>query len=292
MHTLDRQTLRKIQILELLCLDELVRICEKNNIKYFLIGGTLIGTVRNKGFIPWDDDIDIGMSRQDFDRFIEICKRELNTEKFFLQTPQSEKGNADFEIARIRLNGTHFKEHHRRNLNLHDGFFIEILPYDDLPENDKKAKKYYFKFKYLKRIVGIRMGYRYQLGKVYKRILFYIITFFSKIIPLKILYNKAVNYHKQYENTNSSKVFLLGGAYNYKKESHLRSSIEEFTQLEFEGKMYPVPKNYDAFLKEEYGDYLTPPPPEKQINGCLVDDVDFGPYEDYINKMMKSSTDC
>ena len=194
----DLKTLRKIQLLELLNLEELVRICNKHNIQYFLIGGTLIGAVRHKGFIPWDDDIDVGMLRKDFDRFIEVCKTELNTEKFFLQTPQTEKGSADFEIARIRLNNTHLKEYHRRNLNLHDGFFIEILPYDDLPEDDKKAKKYYFKFKYLKRIVGIRMGYRYQLGRVYKRIIFYIVTFFSRLIPLNYLYNKAVNYHKKY----------------------------------------------------------------------------------------------
>ena len=281
----DLKTLRKIQLLELLNLEELVRICNKHNIQYFLIGGTLIGAVRHKGFIPWDDDIDVGMLRKDFDRFIEVCKTELNTEKFFLQTPQTEKGSADFEIARIRLNNTHLKEYHRRNLNLHDGFFIEILPYDDLPEDDKKAKKYYFKFKYLKRIVGIRMGYRYQLGRVYKRIIFYIVTFFSRLIPLNYLYNKAVNYHKKYENTNSSKVFLLGGAYNYKKESHLRKTVEEYTQLEFEGKNYPVPKNYDMFLREEYGDYLTPPPPERQKSSCLAEYVDFGPYEEYVNSL-------
>ena len=282
----DLQKLRKIQLLELLNLEELVRICNKHKIQYFLIGGTLIGAVRHKGFIPWDDDIDIGMLRKDFDRFIEVCKTELNTEKFFLQTPETEKGSADFEIARIRLNNTHLVEYHRRNLKLHDGLFIEILPYDDLPEDDKTAKNYYFTFKYLKRIVGIRMGYRYQLERVYKRIIFYIITFLSKVIPLKYLYNKALNYHKKYENTNSSKVFLLGGAYNYRKESHLRKTVEEYTELEFEGKKYPVPKNYDAFLREEYGDYLTPPPVEKQVSRCYAEYIDFGPYEEYLNSKL------
>lgn len=286
-HYLDKETLRKIQILELLCLEELVRICEKHKINYFLIGGTLIGAVRHKGFIPWDDDIDIGMLRKDFDKFIEVCKSELNTSKFFLQLPETEKGNADFEIARIRLNDTHFIEHHRRKLKLHDGMFIEILPYDDLPEDDKTAKHYYFKFKYLKRLVGIRMGYRYLLGILPKRILFYTVTFFSQIIPLRYFYNKTINYHKQYENTNSPNVFLLGGAYNYKKETHLRSTVQEFTQLEFEGKTYPVPKNYDLFLREEYGDYMTPPPVEKQVNKCLVEKIDFGPYKEYLENFNK-----
>ena len=279
---LDRETLRKIQLLELLCLDEVVRICEKHNLKYFLIGGTLIGAVRDKGFIPWDDDIDIGMLREDFEKFIEICKTDIDTNKFFFQIPETEKGCADFGIARIRLNGTHFVEAHRRNLKIHNGFFVEILPYDALPENDRTAKWYYYSFKYLKRIVGLRMGYKYKMSSIPKRIFLYVLTFFSYIFPLKYLYNKVNNYHKKYVNPDSEKIFLKCGAYNYKKETHSRASVQKLETLEFEGKQYPVPNNYDAFLREEYGDYMTPPPPEKQINPCLVESVDFGPYEEYL----------
>ena len=71
---LNQEQLNKIHKIELICLDELVRICDKHNINYFLIGGTLIGAIRHKGFIPWDDDIDITMFRKDYERFISICK--------------------------------------------------------------------------------------------------------------------------------------------------------------------------------------------------------------------------
>ena len=96
---------------------------------------------------------------------------------------------------------------------------------------------------------------------------------------MKFLYKKALHYHTGYDNPESKDVFLLSGAYNYKKERHARTSVQTFTTLEFEGKMYPVPKNYDAFLREEYGDYMTLPPPEERVNPSLVDFVDFGDYD-------------
>ena len=276
---LDRQTLRKLQLQELKCLKELKRICDENNIKYFLIGGTLIGAVRHKGFIPWDDDIDVGMLRSEYDKFCKICPEKINKELFYFQIPEVEEGNADFEIARIRLNGTHFVQRHRTKLkNSHDGCFIEILPYDDLPPTKFKCDVYHKYFRIMKRVVGCRMNYGYHINNPVKRFVFYSGVFLSRIIPLKILYNQMLNYHLKYFNTDSEKVFLLAGAYNWKKESHLRSTVSEFTTLEFEGESYNVPKNYDLFLKEQYGDYMTLPPVEEQVNKCFVKSIDFGPY--------------
>ncbi len=277
-YKLDLPTLRKLQLAELECLKELKRICDENNIKYFLIGGTLIGAARHKGFIPWDDDIDIGMVRSEYDRFCEICPKVINKEKFFFQIPQVD-GCADFEIARIRLNETHFVQRHRQKLTYNDGIFIEIIPYDDLPSTEFKCNYYYQYFKIMKRLVGARMGYIYQIRNKFHRFLFFTAVFLSRIIPVKYLYNKMLNYHLKYSNTNSEYVFLLAGAYNWKKEKHLRTTISEFTTLEFEGDSYPVPKKYDLFLREQYGDYMTPPPVDKQVNKCYVMSIDFGPYK-------------
>lgn len=275
---LSRETLRKLQLCELLCLDEVKRICEENNIPYFLIGGTLIGAVRGKGFIPWDDDIDIGMLRSDYERFCSIAPEKINKEKFFFQIPQTESGCADFAIARIRLNNTHIVLEHRKNLKLHDGFFVEVFPYDSLPPTAFKATVYHEKFLMYKKIAGNRLGYNYTYNKFYKRFIFTVVKTFSYITPIKKLCKRMNNYYKKYDDATSSKVFLLSGAYDWKKESHLRTTVQEYTELEFEGKMYPVPKNYDLFLREQYGDYMTPPDEADCFGKLAVEAIDFGPY--------------
>ncbi len=276
--SLDKETLRKLQLTELNCLEEVRRICELHNLKYFLIAGTLIGAIRHKGFIPWDDDIDIGMMRSDFDKFIEYCKTDLDTSRFFLQTPETEKGSADFELARIRLNGTKFLENHRKNLNIHHGIFVEVFPYDDLPDNKIHTALYSDSFRLLKKAVGVRMGYKYKAKNLLNRFLIYFISFFTRFIPLKKLIYKMNNYHLKYQKADSKWVFLIAGGTSYKKERHLRSTVTELTTAEFEGKLYPIPKDYDKFLTEQYGDYMTPPPVEKQVNQCEVEEIDFGSY--------------
>lgn len=279
--TFTPDTLRKLQLVEMKALDEVKRICELHDLKYFLIAGNLIGAIRHKGFIPWDDDIDIGMMRRDYDKFIEYCKTDLDTEHFFLQTPSTEKGNADFELARIRINGTKFIEKHRKDLNLHNGIFVEVFPYDDLPESNFCSFFYGNSFIMLKKAAGVRLGYHYGENSKLKKAVLTVITFFSKIIPLKKLLKILDNYHLKYQNPNSKWVFLIAGGTSYKKERHLRKTVTELTTTEFEGKQYPIPKDYDTFLTEQYGDYMTPPPEDKRANVYhTIEELDFGPYGD------------
>ena len=275
---LDNDTLRKLQLTELRCLDEVKRICELHDIKYFLIAGTLIGAIRHKGFIPWDDDIDIGMMRSDYEKFIEACKTDLDKEHFFLQTPYTEKDSGDFELARIRLNNTKFIESYRKDLNIHHGIFVEVFPYDDLPESPLHCLFYSDSFRILKKAVGLRMGYHYKAKNLLNRFIIYFVSFCTRINSLEKMKTKLNNYHLKYQNPDSEYVFLIAGGTSYKEERHLRKTVTELTTTEFEGKQYPIPKNYHDFLTEQYGDYMTPPPKEKQVNKCFVEEIDFGPY--------------
>ena len=205
----------------------------------------------------------------------------MDTEHFFLQTPSTEKGSADFELARIRINGTKYVEKHRKDLNLHNGIFVEVLPYDDLPDNNLHSFFYYYFFILLKKAAGVRLGYHYGKDSTLKKLLLSCIAFFSKVIPLDKLVKKLETYHLNYQNPSSKYVFLMAGRYSYKKERHLRSTVTELTTTEFEGKQYPIPKDYDTFLTEQYGDYMTLPPEDKRVNNYhTIEEIDFGPYQE------------
>ena len=133
------------------------------------------------------------MLREDYDRFLKIAEKEIDKENFFLQITETEEGCYDYEIARIRLNDTHFVQHHRKNISLHDGFFSEIIPYDDLPDSNLRSFFYEKYFKYMKKILGIRKGYRYQIENPLKEKLFYFITLEKN--PTKLFRDLSLKAH-------------------------------------------------------------------------------------------------
>jgi lipopolysaccharide cholinephosphotransferase len=120
-------------------LAEIDRICMKYDIKYFVTGGTAIGVYFWQSIIPWDDDVDVGMTRYNYIRFIEVAQAELG-DKYFLQTPQTDKHSLFF-FAKVRKNGTIFSESQFQHVNMHQGIYVDIFPFDDIPENESKQKR-------------------------------------------------------------------------------------------------------------------------------------------------------
>ena len=224
----DKETLDKLHKVELSILDDFVKVCEKNDLTYFLIGGSLLGAVRHKGFIPWDDDIDIGMPRKDYDKFIEIGQKELG-DKYYVDCFER---NKDFYLpfVKIKLNGTVFDEEVAKCYPHHKGIFIDIFAF----ENVKNTKK-----------IGLccclfpwRTMMRFQ--------------------------KKLMTWNK---NDNSMYVNPLSGSYAYEKETNLRTTVLPVKKIMFEGKMYNGMTDNDTYLRKIYGDnYMELPPLEKRIN--------------------------
>ena len=130
--------LKTLQNIELEILDEFIRVCEKNQLTYFLIGGSCIGAVRHHGFIPWDDDIDVGMPREDYEKLVEIAADELNPEYFF-QNYHSEK-NCGLIFGKIRKNNTILSENYSYHIHMHQGVWIDIFPYDQIGDKPELSK--------------------------------------------------------------------------------------------------------------------------------------------------------
>lgn len=267
---IDSKTLVKLHHVELEILNEIDKICKNNNIEYFLIGGTLLGAIRHKGFIPWDDDLDIAMTRDNYEKFINIAIDELDN-KYFLE---NYKTNPDcyFPFTKIRKNNTIMDEKATSHIDNHKGIFVDIFPFDNLENKDS--------FLTLLRVLLIRSITETVFVKkgVYKSFFKYcnhpLISLCFSIFSCKKLFNMQEK--MCIKDDDSSKYYAsLIGAYAFKKECFLKKELFPLTIATFEGKEYFVFKNYDEFLRSVYGDYLKMPPKEKRVNHSAMK-INFG----------------
>lgn len=246
-------------------LDEVDRICQKNNIQYFMTGGTLIGAVRHKGFIPWDDDIDLGMPRKDYKKFIKCCKKDLSSKYILDFFPVNKKSYHLF--GKVRIKGTELVESDIKDCKLNHEIWIDIFPYDNIKK--EYTKLHYFKNNFRKnmqKIINLKVGINSTLSEYRKKhkVIMTAIDLFVKIIPLKVLMgitNMIISLNK---NEKSKYLSCMVGGLALEKETHLKSEVFPTVKLEFEGKKYPCPKEYDKILTRIYGDYMKLPPVEKR----------------------------
>lgn len=279
----------KLRTLQLTILDialEFQRICEENNIKYFLIGGTLLGAVRHKGFIPWDDDMDVGMLREEYEKFLEICSKELEKE-FSLQTYESDKYHTH-PFAKIRINNTLLIEDYAVNSKQNNGIYLDIFPYDNMPDNKFLQKIHYFFFKLLKWAAMGKNDYCFVEKKKrrFAKAMSIVFFFFSKKKTMQLCEKTC----KMFNNKKTKNVINMGGAYKY-KEFTLKSNLENLTKLEFEGYEFSVPVRYKELLTNMYGDYMQLPPVEQRGNQHSMVNIDIGNYQ-IKNKNYKIYCEC
>lgn len=266
--------LRNSQMVMLSILKEIDVLCKKHNIKYFLDGGTLLGAIRHKGFIPWDDDLDIGMLRSDYEKFLQVAQKELG-DKYFVQDwfTDTEFG---FWFTKIRLRNTLYLEKSSSVKKKHNEFFIDIFPYDNYPDDPKIRNKINIKLEFLKRCLLAKTNYpmwNTSDGFSIKRFLIYkflyVIAFF---IPKVNIIKKYIYYSQKFNKQTTKKVFPQGNSKSGKFCLE-REYFEKLHLTEFENGIFPVLDDYDDFLKILYGDYMLLPPIEKRLNRHNVTNV-------------------
>lgn len=268
----------KLHSCQLLLAAELKRICEKHNIKYFMIAGTLLGAVRHKGFIPWDDDMDFAIMREDFAKFLSVCKTELGND-FILQDMFSDEHYA-LPVAKLLLKGTKFTERNASKNKSQKGIFIDIFPYDSIPDDEALRKKHNKSTYFFKRLFLAKQGYTIaKKGEVLKNIVYFLLKILSLFVSKNYIRNRLDKELRRYENKNTKKVAALGGAYGYTKESVERKWFEQTVELPFEDITLAAPKDYIEYLTYFYGDYITPPPEDKRYNRHSALEIDFGEFK-------------
>ena len=272
--TLTAEELRKVQLLELKVLKEIKRICTKHDIKYFLTGGTLIGAVRHKGFIPWDDDIDIAMMRPDYDRFLEIAPKELGPEFSLLCIQQNPKIGTFF--SKVVLNGTTYRNVQQPDDAKNFGFLVDVLPYDNIYDNKLLAKLYFCWLNFCVVLYSMKNGYHNGTTK-FKRFVAEAMKICFFWIPKGWLRKTIINYPYRLNKKKTNTKAYLSGRYGIPREMRSAYLFDEYTELPFEDDSFMVLKEYHAFLTELFGDYMKLPPLEQQVTHQVAE-LDFGKY--------------
>lgn len=259
---MDEKILKKLHNSEQKILDEIVRICNIYNLNYFLIGGTLLGAVRHKGYIPWDDDLDIAMPREDYNQFIKIAMKELN-EEFMIDCQYTNK-NYWLPFIKIRLKNTIMDEKKLANYRGCKGIFVDVFPLDYAKCENSKSLKLRKKVEdYIKELLMKKNLTKIQdANKAYQKL----IVLFAKLLPNKFMHT-ILNLAMQSTKKDDAKYFVnLGSQYKIERQTHLMKKYFPAKELEFEGKKYKVPNDYEYVLKKIYGeDYMCLPPIEKRI---------------------------
>ena len=272
---LDKNTLSKLHDTELEILQEIDRICKKNNINFFLVGGTLLGAVRHKGFIPWDDDLDIGMFREDYDRFIDIAIKEID-DKYFVHCDKTDK-HYWLPFCKVKKNNTTFiEEFTNGKKSKHSGVFVDIFPVDKTGANYNINRIKGLLIRNISDCLLVKEG-KISLQETRHFILGKILTLFSKEKLIKIQ-NGIIN---KYQNDD----YVVGwiGVYHIKKELLKKEDAFPLVDVVFENKKYKAYNNYDYYLRSLYGNYMELPPVEERINHGAVD-ISFTKGDNIISK--------
>lgn len=276
MNNVDLQK-KKIQIAILMIAKDIEAICDKYNIPYFISSGTMLGAIRHKGFIPWDDDFDIGMKRREYDRFIEICKREMDQNKYFIQDEYTEENYA-FSFCKIQLNNTYFMESFSENVPIKHGIFVDVFPYDNIPNNEIKRRVFLIKNHLLKNILWVKCGYGDDEHK--KKLSYKIMKTISFLYSIKRLKKQRRKLLYKYNNTSTAKSFSS----DYPREQLNNSWFNDLKKYEFENTYFLGFKEYDTYLTFMYGNYMQLPPESERISHTQTV-VDFGPYDKVLEEI-------
>lgn len=269
------EQIKKIQEIELKNLRVLDEVCKKLGIEFFLYGGSLIGAVRHKGFVPWDDDLDVAMSRKDYMRFVNEAPN-LLPENYCLQTPYNDK-KSPYSYTKLRLNGTKYVEYINRKKKS-QGIYVDIYPIDNLPDSDEEYYKSYKKHsKYSKLLSWRQSPYleekSHSLKVFVKRFVKFTISAFLKIVPQPCFIKKLDKIATQYNSIDTAKK----GNFHYPKPVNYFKNLYPLQDGVFEGYSVKLPGDWHQHLTSRYGNYMQFPPEEERI-GHKPYILDFGEY--------------
>lgn len=259
-----KSEINELQKIQLSMLKDFDSVCQKHRISYQLFSGTALGAVRHKGFIPWDDDIDVVMLREDYERFFDSASKELESNKYYVQREFSEHWPMFF--SKLRLNGTtYIEKYHSHDARIHQGIYIDIFPCDNLSDNRLIQKLQYIASKIV--IAKSLYARGYETNSTVKKCFMQ----FCRILPTEPFKRLCIRRN----DSSSLKVHtFFGGGKKFERSIFFREWFEQSVKMRFEDSEFPVSAHYDEMLRVMYGDYMVMPTLEQRVckrHAAIVD---------------------
>lgn len=254
-----QEKLRNLQLTQIEILKEIDLVCKKNNLKYSLYAGTLLGAIRHKGFIPWDDDLDICMPRKDYEKFLEIWKDKEHP-GFLIQNKEREK-NFSQSFTKIRKKHTTFLQKGEPKNQYHTGIFVDIFPIDRMPNGFLKRKIFQIEC-ILYQIYTREFAPIY--GKKWEKISTNFLLF---IIPKKCrptVRKKLLNRIKKWNCDKSLHTIAIETVSTIKMPLPI-NLLDEYIDMEFDGERFMCFKMWDEYLSLKYHNYMHWPPEKERV---------------------------
>lgn len=282
----DPEILKQLHQVQVEILKDFSSVCEKYSLPYFAVYGTAIGAVRHGGFIPWDDDIDIGMLREDYDKFFQVFQKELG-DKYNLLTPEID-GRYACTVTHIQKKGTRFVSYMSQDLKCEQCIFMDIFPFDFVAKDKKAEQKQGRKTNFLGRLLFLSgTAYPYIPYKGLKK---EVAGFFCNIAhygckilrftPQKI-YKKYIKIATAYNHAGGSEYVTSFEYPGSLKDKVKKDELFPLKKVKFEDIEINVPANNNEFLTKVYGNYMKIPKKSEQVNHMPYI-LDFG---DGINRV-------
>lgn len=270
---------RDLQLALLEMLIQIDEICRKNNIKYSLSSGTVLGAVRHKGFIPWDDDLDLMFMRDEYEKFLKLPKEEFSSRGLTLQKEYDNIWPLTF--SKVRKDNTTYIERGPDIIEgAHLGVYIDIFPVDNLSDNALYADMQWHVFQLLAAKCLGKRGYKTDSKK--KKLALFI----SRFLPVKPM----LNFVKNESGTDTKSVHaFLGAAVVKDKTIYPRHIFEDYTKINFEGRSFSVISGYKEYLEITYGDYMKLPSEEERQAALHAEIIDLNTsYVEYVKKLKEN----
>ncbi len=272
------EKMKKVWAVELELLEQFQTLCERHQLRYYAIGGTLLGAVRHKGFIPWDDDIDVGMLRADYDRFLQLCENELEY-PYCLVTPMNDDCcRAHAQIRHCETTGYPSVD---EKLSCNKGIFIDIFPLDGIADSALAFRVQMWQMKLLNRVL---VNYYYfdtmhSNPPMIKSLFHRAVCVVMKVFGTKRVYACFDRIAARYSKRPVKQVGEISILFDDHRYHWPVAVFEETVLLPFEHLMIAAPKGWDEFLTHTFGNYAEVP--ENKKERALHTDMVFDPEKPY-----------